>query len=682
MNDIRKERLLLVISTLAALSCVLQNFFGGWEFWVPPLVVAGIIGCWWCHIAQRLNPDSRASMYFLFDAFLLFYHGIHDTSLYEISISTMLFIGTFTILDRISILNLIMIEYTIVMVIQFVFLYQNGTIHDLDAFNTMRIIYHVGGVLNLYIFSRITVSRRVAERKRQEEWQKEVEDSHHDVEDFLSNISHELRTPINVINGMTTILQKDDDREGLDSIRDAGIRLAHQIEDIQDYTELKRGELAMEEESFMCISLVNDIVTYFNANEKRRDLELIVDLDPQTPTLLKGDIKKLHKVFRHLLENAIKFTRKGGVYIKVFSAPQKYGVNLMIEVTDTGVGMTRVDMAQVSKGMYQANKKRNRSTGGIGIGLPIVYGFVHKMGGFVKIRSKKGRGTTVRMTIPMKVVDPAPCLSIRDEAKDGTVFYIKPEKYKVPAIRDYNRSMAVDLATGLKAKLYSAGDPRELERLINELPITYIFTGQEEYEQDHELLDQLARDGYKVVVSANAGFAATQESGILVMPKPLYGFPVVRILNGDIESFEQQAEEKPMFTGVRALVVDDEPMNLVVATGLFKEYGMIVDTAESGKESIEKYESGDYEVVFMDHMMPEMDGVEAMKRIRGVAEASFRHPVVVALTANALSGAREMFLREGFDGFIAKPIDIGEFERVMKRVLPDEMISYEGRDER
>ena len=124
-------------------------------------------------------------------------------------------------------------------------------------------------------------------------------------------------------------------------------------------------------------------------------------------------------------------------------------------------------------------------------------------------------------------------------------------------------------------------------------------------------------------------------------------------------------------------MVDDEQMNLVVAAGLFRDYRMVTDTAESGKEAIKKYEDNDYDVIFMDHMMPEMDGVEAMKRIRQMADTSYRKPIIIALTANALSGAREMFIKEGFDGFVAKPIDTGEFERVMKNVLPDEMVRYE-----
>ena len=120
-------------------------------------------------------------------------------------------------------------------------------------------------------------------------------------------------------------------------------------------------------------------------------------------------------------------------------------------------------------------------------------------------------------------------------------------------------------------------------------------------------------------------------------------------------------------------------MNIMVADGIFRNYGMLVDSAESGKQSIDKFEKYDYDVIFMDHMMPEMDGVDAMRIIKRIAARTHRSPVIIALTANALSGSREMFIREGFDGFIAKPIDLADFEHVMKRVLPQGMIRYEGR---
>ena len=684
VKDIKKERLALVITTLSYVSCVLQTRFASWEAWVPFVVTVGIVVLWSVHFTQRLDMRARTAIYFAYCAFLVFYHGIHDTSMYEVSVATTLFMVTFTIFDSIKLVNAILLEYIMVMGIQFYFLYNNGGIKDLDAFTTMRIVFHVGAVATLYVFSRITISGRLSEQERIDEWHKTVEENGHDTEDFLSNISHELRTPVNVITGMTALLQKNEDREELDSIMKAGVRLSHQIGDIQDYTEIKRGELVLEEENYMVISLINDVVSIFNSYNNRKDLALIVDLSPETPSMLKGDIRKLHKLFGLLLDNAFKFTSLGGIYIRVFPVVREYGINLMIEVTDTGIGMTRADMSGVSKGMYQANKKRNRSTGGIGIGLPIVYGFVHKMGGFVKIESTRGSGTTVRLSIPQKIVDPAPCLALAEGATESLVMYNKPEKYKVPQLRDFYRNMAVDLAKGLKTRLYSTGDIDELLRMAEDVKISHIFTGKEEYESDHEKLDRLAENGCQVIVAANGELSVKNRKGVIVLPKPLYGFPIVRMLNNEYDAnvYGNEGKGKVRFPGVRALIVDDEPMNLVVAGGLLREYGFIVDTAESGKESIAKYESGVFDVIFMDHMMPGMDGVEAMKRIRQVAEVSFRHPIFVALTANALSGAREMFMKEGFNGFVAKPIDIGEFERVMKNVLPEEMIAYEGRADR
>ncbi|RKM61298.1 response regulator [Butyrivibrio sp. CB08] len=679
MQDIRRERLILSVVTVAYLACSVQNYIGGWEFWVPPLCFGVTVALWWVHIAQKSSFNGRIYMYFAFSAFLCFYHGMQKTSLYDVAVAFMLFLATFTSLDRLLMLNLILIEFFLVMAIQFAFLYKDEEV-NMTAFTIVKIIFHIGSFFTLYMFSRLTISRRLIERDKVQKWRDTVKENENDMQDFLSNISHEFRTPVNVISGMTALLKKSEDRTELDSIEEAGVHLAHLIEDIQDYTELKRGELVLEESEYMCSSLINDVVANYRRMNNAKNLEFIVDLSPKTPSVLKGDVQKIHKLFRHLIDNAVKFTRKGGIYIKVFPVKKEYGINLTIEITDTGVGMTRAAMAKVAGGMYQANKKRNRSTGGIGIGLPIVYGIVHKMGGFVKIDSTKGHGTTVRLSIPQQVVDNTPCMSVKEGMAKDVVFYSRPEKYAVPELRDFNSSMAIDLAKGLKMRLYSAHDPRELQRLLDDLDVTHIFMGQEEYEKDSEFFDKLAKEGYTVAVSSDIDFSVSKGSRVIMMPKPLYGYPIVRLINGEYEDAnDSEALGKVRFEGVRALIVDDEPMNLVVAEGLFKEYGMVTDTAESGKEAIEKYVLGNYDVIFMDHMMPEMDGVEAMKRLRLIAKDSDRNVIIVALTANALSGAKEMFIQEGFDGFIAKPVDIGQFERVMKRLLPADRISYEGR---
>ncbi len=422
-------------------------------------------------------------------------------------------------------------------------------------------------------------------------------------------------------------------------------------------------------------------MTSFRLFDNNNELELVVDIEPTVPIKMRGDIKKLHKIFRHLLENAVKFTRKGGIFARMYTEETEYGVNLCIEMTDTGIGIDDKAMEYVSEGMYQVNKKRNRSSGGIGLGLFIVYGFAHRMGGFVKIESEKSLGTTVRVTIPQKVEDPSPCLALTGAFNGNILFHVRSDKYKVPRVRDFYRLMATSLATGIKVPLFAAETLGDIERFREKMDVTYIFMGQEEYEENSEYFDKLSKGNVVVAVSAATGFNANPGSNVIVLPKPLYGYPVLKVINEGRNAKKLEYSDtlvKPVFSGVKALVVDDEPMNLVVATSLFNDYEMIVDTAGSGSEAINMFWESPYDVVFMDHMMPEMDGVEAMKHIKQEAANAGRNIIVIALTANVVSGAREMFIREGFDGFIAKPINIYDFERVMLQVLPDRLVQKGG----
>ncbi|MBR3526016.1 MAG: response regulator, partial [Lachnospiraceae bacterium] len=597
--------------------------------------------------------------------------GIHKTSLFDIALATVLVMTTFSILNSVYMMNTLLLEFFILLGIHFLNL-PGGDPLVYDSLTISRILLHISIVLLVY-----SISVRVIRERREDEEEnrrKEARIAANDasMEDFLSNISHELRTPVNVVNGMSDLLIRRGAGREADAIRSAGARLANQIEDIQDYTECKRKKIFLEEENYMSTSLINDVVTGFRLSDKADELELVVDLDPQTPAMMKGDIKKLHKIFRHLLENAVKFTRQGGISVKMYSENTDYGVNLSIEVTDTGIGMDRNAVHSVTEGMYQENKKRNRSSGGIGLGLFIVYGFAHRMGGFVRIESEKGNGTTIRVTIPQKVVDAKPCLSLEKNFDGAVLFHVRPDKYKVPRLRDFYRGMASKLAMGVHVPLYPAETVYEVERLKGKLNVSHVFMGQEEYEENRGYFEALAKEGIVVAVSAGNDLKLAENSGVMLLPKPLYAYPVLKILNEgrnakDTDGVENT--EKPVFRGVRALVVDDEPMNLVVATSLFRNYEMIIETAASGKEAIRKFRENDYDLIFMDHMMPEMDGVEAMKQIKGLAESLNREILVIVLTANAVSGAREMFLQEGFDGFIAKPINMADFERVVQRVL-------------
>ncbi len=667
-----KEKLTLFLTSLAAIALIIENLVMGWEIWAPAVLIIMIILLWTVHFSKKLDPDWKAFFCFLVAFLIVFYHGVHESSFFDNALVVAFAMVAYASFNRKYMLHLFLVEFLFLMAWH-LFNIAGWTGIEFTALNIFRILLHIAIIIFVYIINLRAITERLENAEENSRKNDRIEEYDADMEDFLSNISHELRTPINVVNGMSDLLIKRNIGYEAESIKNAGIRLAYQIEDIQDYTECKRGKVILEEEDYMSTSLINDVVVGFRMHE-RPDLELVVDLDPRVPAKMNGDIKKIHKIFRHLLENAVKFTKRGGILVRMYTEQTENGINLCIEMTDTGIGMDRKALESVAGGMYQANKKRNRSSGGIGLGLFIVYGFTHSMGGFVKIESEKGNGTTVRITMPTKVVDPSPCLKLSRELSGALLLHIRSDKYKVSRIRDFYRLMAGNLAAGIQAQLYSAETVYDVERMKEKTEVGFIFMGQEEYEENKGYFDAACEEGIVIVVLADPGYKPDAGSRVLILPKPLYSYPVIKVLNeglnaGDLGIGDDTA--KPTFENVRALIVDDEPMNLVVASGIFKDYGMSVDTAGSGREAISKYRENEYDVVFMDHMMPEMDGVEAMKQIRGVADDMGRNSIIVALTANVVSGAKEMFIREGFNGFIAKPINTADFERVMLRELPE-----------
>ncbi|MCR4904194.1 MAG: response regulator [Butyrivibrio sp.] len=675
----RNNQFIIFILSIAGLGLTAESYMMGWEFWVPPLIIMGIIGCWILHIIKENNDNFNEIFYFFVISFATFFHGIHRTSFFDVAVIVMLFLVTISRMDRAIFIHIYMIEYFIILAIQVVMTVK-GVLPFFDSLNVSRIFLHVVAVLFVYLNCVNSIQERIETREQVIEKDNKLEEYDEDMEDFLSNISHELRTPINVLNGMSDLLIRKQPGEEAFSIKEAGIRLSYQVEDILDFTETKRKKLILEEEEYMSTSLINDVVMYFRGKHTKQNLELVVDISPNLPNKMIGDIKKLHKIFRHLLDNAIKFTKDGGVCVSMLTEETSYGVNLCIEVLDTGIGMERKTISMAGEGMFQEYKKRDRHTGGIGLGLYIVHGFAHRMGGFVHIESEPGIGTMVRVTIPQKLADKTPCLKVSTDFGGDVLLYINSDKYKVVRVREFYLKMVARLTSEMGVRLYSADTFTEVMRLVDECNISHIFTGEEEYRENAAYFDEMSKG--KIVVSVFADESAVQnkESSVFFISKPLYAYPITKVLNEGKKAGNYNLvskKERPMLEGMRVLIVDDEPMNLVVATELFQNYGMLVDVASGGKESIDKFRDNHYDIIFMDHMMPEMDGVEAMHKIREISGETHKKVVVVALTANVVSGAKEMFVREGFDGLISKPINLADFERVMLRVFPDNKIVSE-----
>ncbi len=673
-----KHNVVIIIISTASMGVLLESILQGWEFWMPPLIILGIVICWAIHVRSYLEPKIRENIYMIYSMLLAFYHGGHGNSLFDAVVFSILMMVTATLLKREEYLFPLLIEFFAIIIMQLLWIAGSKEV-DLSAYDLLRIAFQA--LLEICCYRALKAVLK-NERTVEDELQSKNDDEETEsigLEDFLVNISHELRTPVNVINGMTSLILKKVRNNDVIAIRDAGVRLSLQIEDIQDYSEIQRGDARLEEDRYELASLLNDIITNYNILSKDESLEFVIDLDPNMPSLLRGDAAKIRKIVDHLLDNAFKFTSEGGVYLKISGIKKAYGMNLLIEVSDTGIGMTDSDIERITRGRYQVNKRRNRSTSGIGLGLSLVFGFTRLMKGFVTIESQKRKGTTVRVSIAQEIIDPSPCMTITEKKFINIAFYFIPNKYKRQEVNEFYKSMGMNFAVGLRINLYAVPSMLELKRLIEKGKISHIFIGIEEYSIDPDYFESIASDEVIVAVSSKYDFARPGNSRVIRIAKPASGFQMLRVLNGDTYVSSLLSDEtKPVLDGVRALIVDDEPMNLVVASGLFKEYNMDIDVAHSGAEALTKYMQSFYDVIFMDHMMPEMDGIEAMKQLRRIALDNRRNVCVIALTANAISGAREMFLQEGFDGFISKPINLSAFERVMNRVLKDGTLQKRG----
>lgn len=245
----------------------------------------------------------------------------------------------------------------------------------------------------------------------------------------------------------------------------------------------------------------------------------------------------------------------------------------------------------------------------------------------------------------------------------------------MPQVREYYNKMIAHMVKQFDIPLHRVTNRDELEQLLEVTPVTHLFVGEEEYRANKNYLE-MTDSKVRIVVVAGKNIILPQEKRIEIIRKPLCTQSVLNILKEKESGLSKRKKRKMICPGIKALVVDDEPMNLTVAKGIFENYQMKVQTVISGKEAIAACEKEMFDIIFLDHMMPEMDGIETLKRLRKMQNESGHEYIIVAFTANAVSGAKKMFMEEGFDEFVSKPIETMTLERVLCKLLPKSSITY------
>jgi len=550
----------------------------------------------------------------------------------------------------------------------------------------LNLLPQIGNIVCLELILYLWIQKR---NQDNEEMYKVIDaliDAEQSKDDFLANVSHEIRTPVNTICGMSEIALRERDidklREEVFDIRDAGHNLMSLVSDILDFAQLQQGKMDLEEEDYNITSTINDVINTAMARKNNKPIELIVDCNTEIPSGLLGDEKKIRRVIMNLVDNAIKFTNEGGILIEITFRKEVYGINLCVSVKDTGIGMSQESLEKLFESFSQVDTRRNRQEGGVGLGLAISRALILKMGGTITVRSHPDKGSTFRFVIPQKVLDKEPIGHLKNREGINVATYFDMEQFDMLAVRDEYTNLIMHMVQQLQVKCHICRNLSELKRREKKEPFSHIFISLEEYQEDQAYFDRVSKHCKVIIVIERYNEKYISNPDIIRLYKPFYMLPVVNILNGSVGSsggIQMVRPGKFIAPNAHVLIVDDNQMNIRVAEGLLKEYQITVTYATSGREALEVIENMCYDFVFMDHMMPEMDGVETMHRIRSKAGMYYQKVPIIALTANAAPGSREMFLDEGFNDFVAKPIEVSVLERILRRNLPEEKLIFQNK---
>ena len=497
---------------------------------------------------------------------------------------------------------------------------------------------------------------------------------------FLANMSHEIRTPMNGILGFLELLKETElsaeQQDYVQEAQSASEVLLYLINDILDFSKIEAGKLRMEEISFRPRTAIEDAVSLQAPKAREKGLELHTLIKSNVPEELIGDPARLRQVLNNLLSNAVKFTHVGEIFVTAEMLEQtKERVEILFEVNDSGIGISQKDIDQLFKPFTQADASTTRKYGGTGLGLAISQELVHLMEGNISAESEMGKGSKFYFTACFKTTSEkryvAPyeyadlqgtrVLIVDDNANNRRIIrtYLEEAQCHIEESESGEKAVSMLLATAV-------GEQYDV------LIVDFQMPGMNGYDLAAALKAMPSTRDIKLIMLTSAAqkgdVSKAKEYGFAgYLSKPVKRDELLKCISmvlglkagespGDMIVTRYTVRENPSPARLKFLLVEDNEMNQKIMVKMLEKRDMYCDIASNGLEALQALRKKQYDIVFMDCQMPDMDGYETTTRIREL-EGDKHHTIIVAMTANAMEGDREKCLQSGMDDYISKPID-------------------------